>query len=65
MDKSLGIIIYTGICAAIIIITLGSIMNDLEKKLVDRQAIEKRAYSKMTKENKELIEYIVFGKSQE
>lgn len=65
MGKATGIIVYTGVCAAIIIITLGSLLTILENKLVDRQAIEKRAYQKMTKENKELIEYIVFGENQE
>ena len=65
MNKFQANIIYTGFCVIITIITLGFIIINLEKKLVDKQAIEKRAYHKMTKENKKLIEYIVFGKSQE
>jgi hypothetical protein len=53
------------ICTIFIIVTQGITTNILENRIEDRQEIEKRAYKKLTKENKELIEYIVFGETQE
>jgi hypothetical protein len=43
MSKATGIIVYTGACAAIIIITLWSLLTILENKLINKEAIEKRA----------------------
>lgn len=62
MKETTAIIVYTGLCSIIVILTLALVINST---VVDRQAIEKRAYEKLTKENKELIEYIVFGEKQD
>lgn len=58
-------IVYIGICSITMI--LGNLANtiSIKKAIEEREAIEKRAYKKLTKENKELIEYIVFGENQE
>lgn len=52
-------------CSMTIIIT--NLINtiSIKESIEYREVIEKRAYKKLTKENKELIEYIVFGENQE
>ena len=58
-------IFYMGLCSVTIILTnLGNTIA-IKKSIEEREAIEKRAYKKLTIENKELIEYIVFGENQE
>lgn len=58
-------ILYIGVCSVTIILTNLANTISIKKSIEYREVIEKRAYKKLTKENKELIEYIVFGENQE
>jgi hypothetical protein len=58
-------IVYIGVCSITIILTNLANTISIKKAIEQKEAIEKRAYKKLTKENKELIEYIVFGENQE
>lgn len=58
-------ILYICICSMVIILSNFGNTIAIKKSIEEREAIEKRAYSKLTKENKDLIEYIVFGENQE
>lgn len=58
-------ILYICICSMVIILANFGNTIAIKKSIEEREAIEKRAYSKLTKENKDLIEYIVFGENQE
>ncbi|TDD77159.1 hypothetical protein [Flavobacterium caseinilyticum] len=59
MKKAI-IIIWTFL--TIVLLILGIYGYYIQNKIID---IEKRAYQKLTEENKDLIEFIIFGESQE
>lgn len=65
MTTRTAIIAYICICTVTTIALNCAFSISLKRAILDRQQIEKRAYKRMTPENKELIEYIIFGENQE
>lgn len=65
MSNHTKIIMFVAICSSTILLVLAADFTLLRNTIEDHKAIEKRAYEKLTKENKELIEYIIFGEKQD
>lgn len=57
-------IVFIAVCSVLILFTNLANTLSTKKSIEERKELEKRAYKKLTKENEELIEYILFGENQ-